>query len=215
MATDGTNPAATVRLLARFREGEQEALNELYRRYYDRILAVVRLRLGPKLRARLEESDIAQEAFLASLQGLKNFTCRSEGDFFHWLCQLVENRIRDQADYFAAQKRRADREVPLQPQRPSVESVFGPLHELATMTSPASRVVRAENVRRLEEAIDRLPEAQREALLLVRYEGLSLAEAGAVINKTPDGVRMLVARSIIALGKSLGVMSSESGESAP
>ena len=205
--TGGTDPAATVQLLARFREGEREALNELYRRYYDRILAVVRLRLGPKLRARLEESDIVQEAFLASLQGAKNFTCRSEGDFFHWLCRLVENRIRDQVDRFAAQKRNADREVPLDPYRPSSASIFGPLHELATMTSPATRAARAEDVRRLEQAIDALPDVQREAVLLVRYEGLSFAEAAAVMSKTPDAVRMLVARAIVALGKSMGVVS--------
>ncbi|HUT12534.1 MAG TPA: sigma-70 family RNA polymerase sigma factor [Thermoguttaceae bacterium] len=208
MAPEKTPPPETVQLLARFREGEREALNELYRRYYDRIVAVVRLRLGPKLRARLEESDIVQEAFLASLQGLKNFTCQSEGDFFHWLCKLVENRIRDQADRIGAQKRNADREVPLEPQWPSAESVFGPLHELATMTSPATRAVRAEDVRRLEGAVDALPEIQREAILLVRYEGLSFAEAGAATGKTPDAVRMLVARAIVALGKSLGVVSS-------
>jgi RNA polymerase sigma-70 factor, ECF subfamily len=207
MATDGTDPAITIQLLARFRQGEHEALDELYRRHYDRILAVGRLRLGPRLRARLEESDIAQEAFLASLQGLGNFTCRSQGDFFHWLCRLVENRIRDQADHFAAQKRNADRQVPLDPRYPSSESLLGPLRELATMTSPATQAARVEDVRRLEKAIDALPAEQREALLLVRYEELSLAEAGAAMDRTPDAVRMLVARAIVALGKSLGVVS--------
>jgi RNA polymerase sigma-70 factor (ECF subfamily) len=208
VALEKTPPPETVQLLARFREGERKALNELYRRYYDRILAVVRLRLGPKLRARLEESDVVQEAFLASLQGLKNFACQGEGDFFHWLCKLVENRIRDQVDRIGAQKRNADREVPLEPEWPSAESVFGPLHELATMASPATLAAKAEDVRRLEEAVDALPEVQREAVLLVRYEGLSFAEAGASMDKTPDAVRMLVARAIVALGRSLGVVSS-------
>ncbi len=197
----------TVHLLARFREGERAALNELYERYYDRILAVVRLRLGPKLRAKVEAQDVVQDVFMTGLQGLGNFVYRDEGDFFHWLCTLVENRIRDQADYFSAQKRNMDREVPLAPPRPSFESLYGPLREIVTTTSPATRAARAESTQRLEAAIDALPALQREALIMVRYEGLTLAKAGTHLDRSADAVRMLVARAIVALGKTLGVTS--------
>jgi RNA polymerase sigma-70 factor (ECF subfamily) len=176
----------------------------LCRRYLDRLHAVVRLRMGPRLRAKAESIDVVQEAFLAALGGLENFTYRGEGDFFHWLCRITENRLRDQADHFAAQKRNAARERPLEDRRGSAESYFGPIQELATFTSPASLVARADEVRRLEQAIDDLPEGQRESLLLVRYEGLSLQEAADQMNRTPDAVRMLLARAIVALGKSLG-----------
>jgi len=195
----------TVHLLARFRDGERAALNELFGRYYDRVLAVVCLRLGPKLRAKVEAHDVAQEVFMSSLQGLGNFVYRNEGDFFHWLCKMVENRIRDQADYFSAQKRDMGREVPLAPRRPSVESLYGPLREFATTTSPATRAARAESTRRLVAAIDTLPPLQREALILVRYEGMSLTEASTHLGRSADAVRMLVARAVVSLGKNLGV----------
>lgn len=203
-------PNATVCLLTRFQGGDREALNQLYERYFDRIHAIVRLRMGSRLRAKAESVDIVQEAVLASLRGLRDFTYRSEGDFFHWLCKITENRIRDQADHFLAKKRDMARERPLEVPGPSRGSVFGPIQELARFTTPGTQVVRAEDMQRLEQAIAELPEPQREAVLLVRYEGLSLQEAGEKLGRTPDAVRMLVARAIVALGKRLGVGDSPS-----
>ena len=83
--------------------------------------------------------------------------------------------------------------------------MFGPLKELARNTlSPASKIVRIEEINRLEAAIDALPENQREALLLVRYEGMSYQQAGDKLDLTLDATRMLVARAIVSLSKSMG-----------
>jgi len=196
--------AATVQLLRRWKDGDPEAADHLYRRYFDRIHAVVRLRMGQRLRAKAESADIVQEAFLASLRGLGNFSYRDEGDFFHWLCKITENRIRDEAGRFAAQKRDMARERPLEGPRPSADSVYGPIHDVARWTTPGTQLVRAEQLEQLERAIDDLPEVQREALLLVRYEGLSLKQAGQIMHRSADAVRMLVARAIVALAKRLG-----------
>ena len=199
---------ATVHLLDRFKAGDDQALDQLYGRYYDRMVAVVRLRMGTKLRAKMESMDVVQEAFLASLNGLKTFSYRGEGAFFHWLCKVIENRIRDLVERFGAQKRDPAKEVPLWPGRSSAESVFGPISDLAVSASPASEAALREETQRLEKAIDTLSEQQREALLLVRYEQLAFDEAASVMGKTPDAVRMLVGRAIVALAKSLGVVSS-------
>lgn len=195
---------ATVHLLAKYKAGDDQAGSLLYDRYFDRIHAVVRLRMGPRLRAKAESLDIVQEAFLASLRRLEDFTCRTEGDFFHWLCTITENRIRDEADRFRAKKRDPGRERPLQVRRPSRDSLLGPISELAGGASPATQVIRDEDLHRLERAIDELPQLQREALLQVRYEGQSLQEVAQRIGRSPDAVRMLVARAIVALGKHLG-----------
>lgn len=193
----------TVHLLRRYRNGDDRALDALFGRYYERLRAVVRLRMGAKLRACCESVDIVQEAFLASFRALDDFTYRSEGDFFHWLCKITENRIRDQADYYAARKRDVSRKRPLELDRPSYDSFVGPIRELASFSTPSHRAIVAEDLIRLEAAIDDLPEAQREALLLVRYEGLSFSEAGERLKRSPDAVRMLVARAIVALSKRL------------
>jgi RNA polymerase sigma-70 factor (ECF subfamily) len=201
-------PDRTADLLARHRAGDPEALNVLYARYLDRLHAVVRFRLGPRLRAKIESMDVVQEAFLASLRRVERFEHRTEGAFFHWLCGVAENRIRDQADRFAARRRDAARERPLEVRRPSRDSVLGPVREIAGTGTPSREAVREEDLARLERAIDDLPETQREALLMVRYEGLSLPEAGERLDRSADAVRMLVARAIVALGRSLGATSS-------
>jgi RNA polymerase sigma-70 factor, ECF subfamily len=196
---------ATVHLLGQYRDGDRQAVDALYDRYFDRAHAVVRMRLGKAMRAKVESIDIVQDAFLASLRGLDKVSCNNEGDFFHWMCKIIENRIRDQADHMRAAKRDVAREKPMEGAGPSGDSVFGPLKELARNTlSPASKIVRIEEIKQLEAAIDALPDNQREALLLVRYEGMTYEQAGGELELTPDATRMLVARAIVALSKSMG-----------
>ena len=165
----------TIRLLKLVKRGDRQALNDLYARYWERLHVVVRLRLGSALRAKLESSDIVQEAFMVSLKGIEKFEHGSKAGFFHWLCTLVENRIRDQADYFRAQKRQAAREVPLHPRLPSRSTLFAPLADTGISPTPSSVAVRQEELQLLEQAVDELPSEQREAVILTRYEELSFA----------------------------------------
>jgi RNA polymerase sigma-70 factor, ECF subfamily len=193
----------TVQLLRRAKQGDEQALNDLYARYGERLHTVVRLRLGIRLRSKLESCDVVQDALMKALPRVQNADFATSGAFFHWLTAIVENHIRDLADHYAADKRDAARERPLEFQRSGTESVAGPIEGLVTSGTPSMAAMRGEDLSRLEAAVDALPDEQREALLLVRYEGLSLAEAGAKMNRTPDAVRMLVARAVVRLGKAL------------
>ena len=197
------NNPNTVDLLQRIKAGDTKAREELYERYYARILAVVRMRLGAKLRSKLESVDVVQDAFFRSLNALENFQYRSDGAFMHFMAQIVERTIRDQADYFSAQKRDVGKETPLAEVHPSHDTLWGPIADLATQDTPSIIVSKIESVVRLEQAIDLLSADQREALILVRYEEMSYDEAGKVMDRSPDAVRMLVARSIVQLGKML------------
>ena len=191
-------------LLRRVREGDRQALNDLYARYGSRLLTAVRLRLGGRLRSRLESVDVVQDALIASLGQIQDGQFASEGALLHWLTVLVERRICDLADYHGAQRRDAARETPLVANRPTTDSLYGPIADVATFGTPSQAAIRQEDLARLEQAVDGLPAEQKEALLLVRYEGLALAEAAELMGRSPDAVRMLVARAIVRLGKELG-----------
>ena len=54
----------TLELLRAARDGERAALEALFERYRDRVLEIVRIRLGPRLRQAVESTDLAQEAML-------------------------------------------------------------------------------------------------------------------------------------------------------
>jgi len=195
----------TIQLLGRAKQGDAQALNDLYGRYGERLRTVVRLRLGIRLRSKLESCDVVQDAMLKALPRMQDAEFATSGAFFHWLTAIVENHIRDMADHYAADKRDAARERPLELQQPGSQSITGPIANLATSGTPSMAAAQAEDLLRLEAAVDALPADQKEALLLVRYEGLSLAEAGEKMGRTPDAVRMLVARAIVRLGKGLRV----------
>ena len=68
-------------LLQRAAAGDQEAVNELFTLYRDRLRAMVRLRLNRRLQGRVDPSDVLQEAYLEVCRGFADYVrappCRS------------------------------------------------------------------------------------------------------------------------------------------
>ena len=91
-------------LVAEAQQGDRPALNELCDRYVSRVLVAVRARLGDGLRRKVESWDVVQEVMIDAIGNLNEFTFRTEGAFLNYLNRVVENRIRDEADRWAAQK---------------------------------------------------------------------------------------------------------------
>ena len=133
----------TVQLLRRAKGGDVQALNDLFLRFGERLRTVVRLRLGIRLRSKLESCDIVQDALMKALPGIQDAHFTTSGTFFHWLTAIVENHIRDLADHYAADKRDAARERPLEVRGPATESIGGPIAELATSGTPSLAAIRA------------------------------------------------------------------------
>ena len=100
-------------LLRRTKVGSAEALDELYRRFASKLLALIRLRLGKSLRSHLESRDILQATLLKSFQRIEQFEGSDSQSLMAWLAAIAQNEIRDQADYYGRQKRDAARHVPL------------------------------------------------------------------------------------------------------
>ena len=92
-------------LLRAARDGSPEALGQLYERCAGRLLAIIRLRMGRDLRARLESRDILQNTLLKSFQRLDQFEGGDGASLMAWLARIAENEIRDQADFQHRQRR--------------------------------------------------------------------------------------------------------------
>ena len=190
---------STKLLLEQYRAGDADAINELYGRYTQRVFAIVRARLGAKLRQRVQSCDIVQEAMLDSLKNLEKFEYASEGAFLKWLTVIVENRIRDQDDYHTAGRRDIGKESPLE--NPCSVGSAIPLEIPDKSGSPtASRVLMlTEDMALLEQALDRLPAETRELIIAVKLEGRTYQELAHEMGKTSDAVRMQVNRAMDAL----------------
>lgn len=176
-------------LLERAKAGSPEALNALYERCAPRLLAFVRLRLGPDLRRRLESRDILQAAMVKSLERLRDFRGDETRSLMAWLMRIAENEIRDCADYQHRQRRDAARELALEEDAPIA----------AAARSALSRVIVDEEALRLERALDALSAAHREVILLRKFEELSFADIASRLGKSEDACRMLLARAMTAL----------------
>lgn len=177
-------------LLARVRQGSREALDSLYGRVAAKLLAIVRLHMGPSLRARLESHDILQAALLRSFERLEQFDGQDSQSLMAWLARIAENEIRDRADYFARQRRDAALDVP-------IEDAPGGVPEAAR--SALSRMLIDERWTRLVRALEELPAHHREIIVLRSLEELKFAEIGTRLGKSEDACRMLFAHAMAAL----------------
>ena len=99
--------AGPIELMAKARAGEAEALGELCALYRNYLRMVVRTGLGPRLRERVELSDVVQEALVEVVRQFPQFTGQNEAALVGWLRRLVGQKLADLGRYHSRAKRSA------------------------------------------------------------------------------------------------------------
>lgn len=188
--------AETRALVARAQEGDVDALNRLFARYHGYMVEQARRRLGPRLRTKEEADDLAQTTFREATRDFARYRYRGEGSLVRWLGQILQNKIRDKAEFYSAGKRDVSRERALEDltagQGDSPSRIEPPSDDL----SVTKQVARHEAFGILRRALERLSPEHRKAITLVFFEGLSLREAGQRMDgRSEDAVRMLLRRA--------------------
>ena len=182
-------------LLARARAGDADAVDALMRRSLEPLRAFVRLRTGPRLRARESCSDLVQSACREALGELGELDCGDEGAFRAWLCAVALNKIRSRANYHAAEKRDANSAVEL-------DAAGGDatlLGAYASVFSPSRDAAANEEVQRLEAAFDGLEDADRELILQLRVLERTHRDVAAELGKSEVAVRKALSRALARL----------------
>jgi len=164
-------------------------VDALYARVAPRVLAYVRMRMGPSLRARMDSRDILQATLLKSFEHFGEFQGAGKPALMAWLARIAEREILDRADYHQRARRSAERETPLD----------GEDALAARVTSVLSRMIRDERAEKLAEAMAGLSDAHREIILLRKFQELPFREIAARLDKSEDACRMLLARALSAL----------------
>ena len=199
-------------LIEQIQQGDRAALESLYNRYQTRVLAAVRIRLGAKLRRKVESCDIVQQVMLEALGKVNSFDFRTDGAFLNYLNRVVENRIRDEADRWRAKRRDMNREVSIDAPRSSGSA--DPLDIPGTASpTPSNLLSLEEDLARLEVAMDRLGDESEEyceLIVAVKIEGQTYAELAQEHGGSPDAVRMKVRRAQAALARIYKELDAES-----
>jgi RNA polymerase sigma-70 factor (ECF subfamily) len=192
-------------LLARADQGDPAAQQELLERHGERLRKMIAARLDRRLAARIDPSDVVQEALLDASRLLPAYLRERPLPFYPWLRRLAWKRlVKLQQRHLGAQKRsvtREEQQIPLLPEESAV-ALAGRL--VARGSSPSNHMLREELRGRVQEALARLPEHYREVLVLRFLEELSTSEMAAVMGITEAAVKTRQTRALDRLGRLLG-----------
>ena len=193
------NDHKTQQLVTLAKQGDPYALNQLCSVYGERVRRIIRLRIGAKLRSKLDSVDVVQDALIQAIGNLENFSYRNEGDFLKWLCKIAENKFHDIFDKFHADKRYIGKEIPFKREARQTERCsFGAAGPIGT-TTPSVILSRKEALDKLEMALDELKDEYKEVIVLKKIEDLSYVEIAERLGKSPEAVGMLLSRAMAAL----------------
>jgi RNA polymerase sigma-70 factor (ECF subfamily) len=162
-------------------------------RAYLRLLA--RTQLGPRLQAKLDASDVAQQAILQAHQAQEQFRGTTEAEKLAWLRAILANVLAAAIRRFEAKAREIGRERSLEGDLELSSSRLECLFA-ADQTSPSQRAVRCEELLRLAAALTRLPEDQRQVVELHHLKGLTVADVAEQMGRTRAAVVGLLFRGL-------------------
>ena len=188
-------------LVASAQGGDIDSLNELFQRYHQTMVEMARRKLGPRLRLKEDPDDLAQTTFREAARDFQGYRYQGEGSLLRWLIQILQNKIRDKAEFYSAGKRDLSRERAMQSKKGDEERTLEFLSEDLSVTQV---VQRDEQVEHLRDSLTELSGEHRQAITLVFFEGLTLREAGERMGgKSEDAVRMMLRRAEGKLGDRL------------
>jgi RNA polymerase sigma-70 factor, ECF subfamily len=172
--------AEDVRLMRLIGRGDTAALEELIQRHQTLVAGTVARMLG----STSEVEDIAQQVFIRVWKSAGRYVPRAK--FTTWLLKITRNLVFNE---LRRTKRHAN--VPIQADPQSEEM---PLKDQTGQT-PDALLLEHELQEAIEQAITALPESQRLALVLRRYEELSYEDIAEVLDLSVPAVKSVLFRA--------------------
>ena len=179
----GDSNAGMEDLERRLRDGDAEALAEVFSGERERLWRVIHFRVAEPLRGRLDPDDVLQEAFLAASQRLKHYAESPATSPFIWLRMIVNQTLVDlNRRHLGAQRRDAGREVSLDgAPYAQATSASVAIQLVGNFTSPSGAAARADQHKLVQNAIEQMDPIDREVLALRHFEELTNSEVAEAL----------------------------------
>jgi len=183
-------------------EGERSALDELFENYRGRLRAMVQLRLNRRLQARIDPSDVVQDAYLQAVKRLDDYLKQPQLPPYLWLRHLTGKQLLAvHRHHLGTHMRDATREISIgQSSLPDADSTAMAIPIIDQASTPSREAIRAEEITRLQAALDRMNPADREIIALRHFEGLSNAETAHVLGLNPSAASSRFFRALKRFG---------------
>jgi RNA polymerase sigma-70 factor (ECF subfamily) len=173
-------------LMVRIAAEDEEALHELIEKHQGTVYGTIAKMLGDAV----EAQDLAQRVFVRIYRAAPTY--RATAQFKTWMFTIVRNLV------FNEHRRRSRALlVPLHPPEHETGTNSVPLPELADLAlkTPSERLLQEEMMRVVNEAILTLPEQQRLAMILRRYDEFSYEEIAEVLKTSVSATKSLLFRA--------------------
>jgi RNA polymerase sigma factor (sigma-70 family) len=180
--------AEDIRLMELIGSGDDRALEQLVERHQRLVIGTV----GRMLGAGSDAEDIAQQVFVRVWKNAKRYEPRAK--FTTWLLKITRNLV-----FNELRRRSRHPQVPLQSESEEEERPLKDEHAIA----PDASLLEHELQEAVDAAIANLPETQRMAVILRRYEELSYEEIAESLDQSVSAVKSLLFRARTELRQSL------------
>ncbi|MBO0700530.1 MAG: sigma-70 family RNA polymerase sigma factor [Zavarzinella sp.] len=194
-----TAPAAPEDLLARARAGDRDALGRLLGLYHNYLGLLARLQVRGRLQGKVDPADLVQETFLKAHRHFAAFRGSTEREWTAWLRQILATTAANLVRHYLGNRGRD----------PRLERELADAFDASSRcleagfalpgSTPSQQASRREQAVLLAEALARLPEDHREAVILRHLEGLTFPEVADRMGRSVDSVKKLWARGLARL----------------
>ncbi len=199
-----TQQPDTEELIKRAGTGDQTARQQLLARHRGRLRQMVALRIDRRMAARVDPSDVVQEALADAAQSLSDYLKTRQLPFYPWQRQFAWERLLQlHRHHLQAQRRSVSREQ-LRIGDVADESAAILAERLANSgSSPSARLLAAELRDRVRAALETLEPRDREVLVLRYLEQLTSKEIAAVLGISEAAVKTRHRRALERLRRIL------------
>lgn len=182
---------------------EDEGIASVFSRFKPQLERVVDFRMDSRIRARVDANDVLQEAFLDVKNRYAEFVKSPTVSLFVWFRQLtLQVLIEFQRRHFR-QKRTVQKEIRIHAANvdQSDTSQLIARELVGQLTSPSQAAIKAEELDKLNHALETMSETDREILALRHFEQLSNSEVAEIIGIKPAAASNRYVRAITKLGE--------------
>ena len=201
-------------IVDRMRRGDPQALADVFSHFRQQLRRIVRFRLDYRLAARVSDSDVLQETYIAAAKRLDHFSNHPEMPPLLWLRLIVGQQLIDlHRRHFKTEMRDIRKEVSLQQTISPNTSLALAARLAGSMVSMTEIVVQAERIERLETVLNEMNPIDREVIALRHFEELSNLDTAQVLGITSSASSKRYLRAMTRLGELMKKFHTDMGSS--